>query len=282
MMSPAGTLFVIATPIGHRGDISERALKTLREVDLIAAEDTRNSGLLLAHFGIRTPMTALHEHNERRTSPLLIEKMQSGASIGLITDAGTPGISDPGALLVDAAFSAGVRVVPVPGPSALTALLSITGFGPTPVLFYGFLPPKSGQRVQVLEKLRPQEATLVFYEAPHRIEACMEAMIRVLGTDRRVVIGRELTKLFETVYRTTLGESLPWLASDPNRRRGEFVLAVEGAPPSEQPDLSSCDRLLQALMEKLSVGDAVRVASEATGLRRKALYDRALQLAERR
>ncbi|MDE1989625.1 MAG: 16S rRNA (cytidine(1402)-2'-O)-methyltransferase [Betaproteobacteria bacterium] len=282
MSQPAGTLYVIATPIGNRDDISARALRTLREVDLIAAEDTRNSGSLMAHFGIHTALAALHEHNERSASRGLLEKLESGLSVGLISDAGTPGISDPGALLVDAALAAGVRVVPIPGPSALTALLSVTGFAAGPALFYGFLPPKNGPRERALETLRTLQATLVFYEAPHRIEACMAALARVLGGERQVVIGRELTKLFETVHRTTLAGALEWLAEDPNHRRGEFVLAVESAPADDSPDASSCDRLLKALLEKLSVGDAVRVAMEATGLGRKALYERALVLSERR
>ncbi|MDE1942958.1 MAG: 16S rRNA (cytidine(1402)-2'-O)-methyltransferase [Betaproteobacteria bacterium] len=282
-MSPlAGTLYVIATPIGNRDDISARALKTLSEVDLIAAEDTRNSGSLMAHFGISTPLTALHEHNERSASSSLIEKLKSGRSIGLISDAGTPGISDPGTLLVDAALAAGIRVVPIPGASAQTALLSVCGLGPGPALFYGFLPPKSGARERALEKLRSLQATLVFYEAPHRIEACLAALSGALGGNRRVVIGRELTKLFETVHRTTLEDAQQWLAEDANHRRGEFVLAVEGAPADEGPDPASCDRLLKALLEKLSVGDAVRVATEATGLGRKTLYERALILSERR
>ncbi len=281
MTQPAGTLFVVATPIGHREDISARALNTLKEVDLIAAEDTRNSKAFLAHFGIRTPMTALHEHNERSATTHVLEKLKSGASVGLVTDAGTPGISDPGAFLVDAALAAGLRVVPVPGPSAVTALLSVAGFAPGPVLFYGFLPAKGGPREGILERLRPLQATLVFYEAPHRIEACMSALARALGGERRVVIGRELTKLFETVHRTTLDGALEWLSSDPNHRRGEFVLAVEGAREDESADASSTDRLLLALLEKLSLGDAVRVAVEATGLGRNALYERALQLSGR-
>ncbi len=280
MSQSSGTLFVVATPIGHREDISARALDTLRSVDLIAAEDTRNSGQLMQHYGIRTPLTALHEHNERSASATLIQKMQSGSSVALVSDAGTPAISDPGALLVEEAMAAGIRVVPIPGPSALTTLLSVSGFSARHFFFYGFLPVKAGARARELEGLKGLQATLVFYEAPHRIQDCLAALAEVLGGERRVVIGRELTKLFETVHKTTLAGALPWIEADPNRQRGEFVLAVEGASQPADTDPSRYDALLLALLEKLSLGDAVRIAMQVTGTGRKLLYERALQLTQ--
>ncbi len=280
MAQSSGTLFVVATPIGHREDISARALETLRKVDVIAAEDTRNSGPLMHHYGIHTPLVPLHEHNERSITASLIQKMESGLSVALISDAGTPAISDPGAILVDSALTHGLRVVPVPGPSALTALLSVSGFSARQFLFYGFLPIKAGARSRALEALKGLQATLVLYEAPHRIQDCLAALAQVLGGERRVVIGRELTKLFETVHRTTLAEALLWVDADPNHQRGEFVLAVEGATQPAETDPARHDALLLALLEKLSLGDAVRIATQATGAGRKLLYERALKLTQ--
>ena len=280
MSQSSGTLFVVATPIGHREDISARALDTLRSVQLIAAEDTRNSGLLMQHYGIRTPLTALHEHNERSLTATLVQKLQSGLSIALISDAGTPAISDPGALLVDEALTQGIRVVPIPGPSAVTTLLSASGFSARHFFFYGFLPVKAGARARELETLKGLQATLVFYEAPHRIRECLAALAEVLGEARRIVIGRELTKLFETVHRTTLAESLLWIDADLNHQRGEFALAVEGAQQPTDQDPARHDALLLMLLEKLSVGDAVRMAMQITGTGRKMLYERALKLTQ--
>ena len=280
MSQPPGSLFIVATPIGHREDISARALETLRTVALIAAEDTRNSGLLMQHFGIRTPLTALHEHNERSVSATLMQKLQSGLSVALISDAGTPAISDPGALLVESALAGGIRVVPIPGPSAVTALLSVSGFSARHFFFYGFLPVKAGARTRELATLAGLQATLVFYEAPHRIRECLAALAEVLGGERRIVIGRELTKLFETVHRTTLAGALNWIDADPNHQRGEFVLAVEGAQQPVDQDPARHDALLLALLEKLSLGDAVRIAMQVTGTGRKMLYERALQLTQ--
>jgi 16S rRNA (cytidine1402-2'-O)-methyltransferase len=274
-----GTLFIVATPIGNRADITTRALDTLRAVDLVAAEDTRNSGALLRHYGIDTPLTALHDHNERSATPALIQKLQSGLSVALISDAGTPGISDPGALLVDAALNAGITVTPIPGPSAVTTLMSACGFLQNSFLFYGFLPAKATARAHELQSLKTQPVTLVFYEAPHRIVECLGALEKAFGPERRLAIGRELTKVFETIHRCTLGEALLWIEADPNHQRGEFVLAVEGAPPQVNPDISTHDVLLQALLEKCSVSDAVRIAVKVSGENRSKLYARALALA---
>ena len=278
MSHSIGILFIVATPIGNRTDISARALDTLRTVSLVAAEDTRNSGALLRHYGIETPLTALHDHNERSAAPALIQKLQSGLSVALVSDAGTPGISDPGALLVDAALNAGITVTPIPGPSAVTTLMSACGFLQNSFLFVGFLPAKASARAHELLSLKTQTATLVFYEAPHRIVECLSAFGEAFGLERRLVIGRELTKVFETVHRCTLGEALLWIEEDPNHQRGEFVLAIEGAPPQEAPDVSTHDVLLQDLLEKLSVSDAVRLAVKITGENRSKLYARALEL----
>jgi 16S rRNA (cytidine1402-2'-O)-methyltransferase len=278
MNAMAGTLYVVATPIGNLGDISPRALEVLRNVTLIAAEDTRTSGNLLKHFGIATPTVALHDHNERSATPGLVEKLQKGASIALVSDAGTPAISDPGAFLVDAALTAGMKVVPIPGPSAFATLLSASGMGDGPFLFYGFLPAKAGLRERALASLRTFPYTLVFHEAPHRICESVEAMASCLGGERRVVLGRELTKLFESIHRCTLAEARRWLEADANRQKGEFVIAVEGASFTQETDPARHDVLLRALLEKLGPGDAVRIAVKVTGENRDNLYARALAL----
>ncbi len=280
MHEPGATLYVVATPIGNLKDLSPRAQATLQQVDWIAAEDTRNTGHLLRHLGIEKPLLAYHAHNERSASHLLIQKLQAGESIALVSDAGTPGVSDPGATLVAAALLAGIPVVPIPGPSAVVTLLSAAGFPPGPFLFYGFLPVKSGQRQRALASLQSQPWTLVFYEAPHRIQATLQALLDTLGGERRLCIGRELTKLFETIHCTTLAEGLSWLASDPYHLKGEFVLAVEGAASAPPEEAAQHDRLLLALLSHLSVGDSVRIAMQATGAGRNALYQRALWLAQ--
>lgn len=274
------TLYVVATPIGNLNDLSPRAQSTLGQVDWIAAEDTRNTGHLLRHLGIEKPLLSYHAHNERNASHLLLQKLQGGESIALVSDAGTPGISDPGAQVVAAALAAGIPVVPIPGPSAVVTLLSAAGFPPGPFLFYGFLPVKTGLRQRVLTTLNAQPWTLVFYEAPHRIQATLQALRDTLGGDRRVCIGRELTKLFETVHCSTLAQAIDWLACDPYHQKGEFVLAVEAAPPSPPEETTQHDRLLRALLQQVSVGDAVRIAMQATGAGRNALYQRALWLAQ--
>ncbi|MBU3736241.1 MAG: 16S rRNA (cytidine(1402)-2'-O)-methyltransferase, partial [Methylobacterium sp.] len=230
-MSHSGTLYVVATPIGNLQDITLRALETLKTVDLVAAEDTRHTARLLTHFGLQKKTMALHEHNERRAGEQVIRALQSGRNVALVTDAGTPGISDPGAVLVDMAHAAGVTVVPLPGPCAAATALSAGGLVQPHFLFYGFLPAAGGQRRNAIESLRELAATLVFYEAPHRILDSVADLAELLGPARTIVFARELTKTFETIHRTTLGAAAEWLQADANRRRGEFVLLVEGRAP---------------------------------------------------
>lgn len=278
MTSAPGILYVVATPIGNLADLTPRAREVLSSVEAIAAEDTRTSGVLLHHWGIATRMLALHAHNEAAASQTVIQKLQKGESIAIITDAGTPGISDPGSLLVAKAHALGITVCPVPGASAVIALLSASGFQGE-FLFVGFLPTQAGARKTRLEALAKLPFTLVFYEAPHRILKSMETLAQTLGAERVVVIGRELTKRFETIHRTTLGAAVEWLEADDNHQRGEFVLAVAGASESpENLDESAQDELLLALLEKLGVNDAVKIAMQITGAKRNALYQRALEL----
>jgi 16S rRNA (cytidine1402-2'-O)-methyltransferase len=274
-----GTLFVVATPIGHLDDMTARAVTVLQQVDLIAAEDTRTSRPLLDRYGIMAPTLSLHQHNERKQALLLVEKLQAGLDIALISDAGTPAVSDPGARLVDEILRQGGKVVPIPGPSAVTALLSVAGLSCPRFCFYGFLSAKNGERQKELRALRHEPFALVFYEAPHRIQATLEALLQEWGGERRVVIGRELTKRFETVVRLTLAEAVQWVTADANHQRGEFVLALD---PGSSPDVEALnddqDRWLRALLQRLPVKEAVQVMVEAGGGARNALYERALQL----
>jgi 16S rRNA (cytidine1402-2'-O)-methyltransferase len=274
---PQGALYVVATPIGNLADITLRALHVLGLVDRIAAEDTRNSGQLLARYGISKPLIAVHQHNERTAAQRIVEYLQAGERIAYVSDAGTPGISDPGAKLVDAARDAGLPVIPLPGASALVTALCAAGDWVATFSFLGFLPPKAKQRATLLQQLAGHTHALVFYEAPHRIVETVEALGEVLGGTRRLLIARELTKLHEALHRCTLAEGPAWLAADPNRQRGEFVLVVEGATPQPAGEHDH-DALLGALLEELSVSSAAKVAATLTGASRNALYTRALQL----
>ena len=277
-MQNFGTLYVVATPIGNLADISQRALDTLRQVDLIAAEDTRHSGQMLVRMGISTRMTALHEHNEQRATPALIAALQYGQNIALITDAGTPAISDPGALLVAAAHEAGVRVVPIPGASAAVAALSAAGFTAPGWLFYGFLPARASARRNALQDLAQLPWTLVFYEAPHRITECIADLYAVLG-ERRLVIARELTKLYESVHALPLSEAAAWLAADSQRQRGEFVLMLSGAQPIKMDESESQLRdTLKVLLEELPLKQAAHLAARLTGVKKNICYQLALSM----
>lgn len=278
--SPArpGTLYVVATPIGNLRDISLRALDILKSADLVAAEDTRTTATLLAAHGIEARLTAYHEHNEKRAAEALVERLLAGASVALVSDAGTPGISDPGTVLVAAARAAGIPVEPIPGASAALAVLSASGMDAPHWLFHGFLPAKAGARRKALEALRDVPQALVFYEAPHRIEECVADLAEVLGGERQACIGRELTKRFETLHRCTLGEAGPWLAADENRRRGEFVLLVAGAEPEIGDELAAARPVLAALLTELPASQAARLAARITGARKNRLYDEALRL----
>jgi 16S rRNA (cytidine1402-2'-O)-methyltransferase len=272
-----GTLYVVATPIGNLGDISERALETLRAADVIACEDTRHTRHLLDHFGIRAPAFALHQHNEREAAEKVVALLAAGKRVALVSDAGTPGISDPGARAVAAVRAAGHRVVPLPGPSAASVALSAAGLADARYLFAGFLPTKAGARGTAIAELAAVPAALVFYEAPHRVEETVAELATRLEPMRTLVIARELTKQFEQIAVMPLAEGPAWLADDDNRRRGEFVLIVSGPPPREGLDAES-DRVLQALLAELPTKQAAKLAAEITGQAKNALYQRALEI----
>ena len=277
-----GTLYVVATPIGNLGDISRRAIDVLSQVDVIAAEDTRVTQKLLAALNLQTRLISLREHNEAREAERIIAWLQEGKSVAQVSDAGTPSVSDPGAVLVDAVRRAGLRVVPIPGANAAIAALSASGFTRAQFLFYGFLPPKSGQRKSALGELREQTATLVFYEAPHRIVECVDDLLTVFGPDRQIVLARELTKTFEQIHRCPLGEAPAWLAADNNHQRGEFVLLVAGAPEAAKDEDVPAEalRVLTILLAELPVKQASSLAAEITGANRKKLYQAALDMRE--
>ncbi len=269
---------MVATPIGNLGDITLRALETLKSVDVIAAEDTRVSRKLLAHFGIQTELIAAHEHNEREASQRLVAFLSQGRSVALISDAGTPAVSDPGAIAVAQVRAAGFRVVPIPGASALTAALSATGLQCDAFCFHGFLPSRKGERENALELIRAQPELQVFYEAPHRIAECMASLATVFGADRRIGIARELTKLYEQVHVCRLDEASAWLEQSENHRRGEFVLLVEGHPQRETREDADSRHTLEVLLRELPLKQAVGLAAEITGAKKNALYEQALKL----
>ena len=272
-------LYVVATPIGNLQDITLRALEVLKTVDVIAAEDTRHTSHLLSHFAIQKKLIAVHEHNEQKSAQILLERLRAGGSIALVTDAGTPGISDPGAIVVDVLREAGVKVVPVPGASAVIAALSASGITANGYVFYGFLPASGSQRRKILETLKGYSSTLVFYEAPHRIIECVEDLAKVLGGERRITIARELTKTFETFHRCALQDAKGWLESDPNQQRGEFVLLVEAAAVVEEADISEdAERILRLLLADFPLKQAVKLATEITGVKKNILYEFALKL----
>jgi len=270
------TLFIVATPIGNLGDITLRALETLKAVDAIACEDTRHARRLLDHYGIGTPLLAVHEHNEAQAAEKLIALLAAGKSVALISDAGTPAVSDPGARAVAAVRRAGHRVVPIPGPNAAIAALSAAGLE-GPFYFAGFLPAKVGARRTALEALKAIPATLVFYEAPHRIEETVADLVGLLEADREIVIAREITKLFEQIERMPLPAAPAWLAADENRRRGEFVLLVSAPPPRAGLD-AEAERILTLLLAELPVKQAAKLAAAITGQARNELYAWALKL----
>ncbi len=275
---PTGALYVVATPIGNLADISARALMVLCIADAVACEDTRNTGLLLSRYGLSKSLFAAHEHNEREVAQTIIARLQRGERVALVSDAGTPAVSDPGARIVDAVLDAGCPVIPIAGPSAAVTALSASGLLAAAFHFAGFLPSKEKQRDGVLASLASLPATLVFYEAPHRVVATLDALLRAFGPERRVVIARELSKLFEQVHRCPLAEAGAWLAADANRQRGEFVLLVEGHA-DEVDDLAEARRLLAILMEAVPVSQAAALAAKITGQKKNALYALALQMA---
>lgn len=266
------TLHVVATPIGHLGDLSPRALETLRGVDAICAEDTRHTRQLLAHFGVERPLVALHQHNEEAQVAQLVERLRAGQSLALVSDAGTPLVSDPGYRLVRAVRAAGIPVSPVPGACAAIAALSVAGLASDRFAFEGFLPAKGGARRERLARLAAEPRTLIFYESAHRIEASLADMAAAFGEDRHAVLARELTKLFETVLDGALGELRQRVAEDPNQRKGEFVLIVDGAGEDADARIVEGRRLYAKLADHLPPSTAAKLAAELSGAPRKALY----------
>ena len=271
------TLYVVATPIGNLADISMRAVEILRVAGVIAAEDTRVTRRLLDHYGITARLIAVHEHNEQRAAGEVLDILASGASVALVSDAGTPGISDPGARLVAMTHAAGYAVCPVPGASAAAAAVSASGFLSPHFLFYGFLPAREGARRKALATLAALPYTLVFYEAPHRVADCVGDLTAILGAQRRILFARELTKLFEETQVCVLADAAAWLAANDHRTKGEFVLVVEGASGSA-PAGADFDKTLSALLEELPLKQAVALAMKITGAARNDLYERALTL----
>ena len=276
MTNEYAALYVVPTPLGNLADLTRRAEEVLRTVSWVAAEDTRHSGPLLKQLGAQARTIPAHQHNEHEAAARIVEKLQGGESVALISDAGTPGISDPGARIVAAVRAAGCKIIPLPGPCAATTALSASGLLDEHFMFYGFLPSKGGQRRQALEALREQPCALLFYEAPHRVLETVEDMATVFG-NRTLVIARELTKLFESIHALPLGEALAWLKEDGNRQRGEFVLMLSGAPA--EADNGEGERVLKLLLaEGLPVKQASKLAAQITGMAKNALYERALAL----
>ncbi len=277
--SQKGTLFVVATPIGNLEDISARAIRVLNEVSLIAAEDTRHSARLMQHFGIATPLAACHEHNERDQGGRFISRLQAGEDVALISDAGTPLISDPGYHLVRQARAAGYAVVPVPGACALIAALSAAGLPSDRFIFEGFLPAKAVGRRARLEQVKEEPRTLIFYEAPHRILECLEDLRSVFGDERPALLAREITKTFETLQGMPLVDLHNWVASDSNQQRGECVVVVAGwqAPESDAAVSSEALRVLDLLLKDMPLKRAAALAAEITGVRKNLLYQVALE-----
>lgn len=273
-------LYVVATPIGNLADISERALSVLRSVDLIAAEDTRHTRQLLMHFTINKPLFSVHDHNEQQRIEKVIAELSAGQSIALVSDAGTPLISDPGFHVVQAVREAGFKVVPVPGPCALVTALSAAAMPTDRFCFEGFLPAKSSGRKKQLQKVEDETRTLVFYESPHRIVDSLTDMAEVFGADRQITVAREITKTFETFYTGSLAQTLEWMQGDANQQRGEFVLVVAGAPEKEDEEAAavSAEKVLKVLLAELPVKQAAALCAKVTGQKKNALYQQALEL----
>ena len=278
-------LYVVATPIGNLGDITLRAIEVLKSATVIAAEDTRVTRVLLNHFGIKTRVIAVHEHNERNAADGLVNLLQQGDSVALVTDAGTPAVSDPGAVVVNAVRLAGFTVIPVPGASAVIAALSASGEGEHGFTFAGFLPSGTGDRKRALESWKSCTHALVFYETPHRIVEMVAALQEAFGDEREIVLAREITKKFESIHRVKLGEAGAWLAADANNIRGEFVVIVANASIGEPlegktPEDQELERTLAILLEELPLKQAVAMAVKITGEKKNKVYDLALTLKE--
>ncbi|OYV21783.1 MAG: 16S rRNA (cytidine1402-2'-O)-methyltransferase [Methylococcaceae bacterium NSP1-1] len=280
MLTEFGKLYVVATPIGNLADISYRAVEVLKQVDLIAAEDTRHVKMLLQHYGITNKLVSLHQHNEDKASPVLLEKLRAGQSIALVSDAGTPLLSDPGMPLVKMVKDAGLDVVPIPGACALIVALSAAGLPVTQFSFEGFLPRTSSARKVFFNEKVMSPKTWVFYESCHRILASLQDMAEILPLDRQIVIARELTKLHETIVKTSLGKALELVGQNDNMRKGEFVVIVDGAAADKNEHIITAEqeKLLQVLLRECSIKTAVAMAVEITGVRKKLLYQAALAM----
>lgn len=273
-----GILYIVATPIGNLQDISQRALQVLEQVDLVAAEDTRHSGLLLSHYGIKKPFFALHDHNEQQKAEILCEKLLQGTTIALISDAGTPLISDPGFHLVRKCRQAGIKIVPIPGACAAIAGLCASGIASDRFCFEGFLPAKSKARCDKLENLAKEDRTLIFYESTHRILDCLADMEKVFGAERYVVLARELTKTWETIHGDEVGALRQWVSEDQNRSKGEMVLIVEGKVNSEEESFSpEAVKALTLIAKELPLKKAAAIVAELYGYKKNALYQFGLE-----
>jgi 16S rRNA (cytidine1402-2'-O)-methyltransferase len=280
-MLKKSALYVVATPIGNLSDISLRALDILAKVDVVAAEHIQNSRHLLVAHSITAKLISLHQHNEIAVTDKILALLDSGKCIALVTDAGTPGISDPGAILVKRVREHGYPVIPIPGANAAVCALSAAGIINPHFLFYGFLPTKTGLRKRELTTLKSQHCTLIFYEAPHRILECVADMMAIFGAQRQLTIARELTKLFETIHVGTLGDTLAWLQADTHQQKGEFVLLLSGADILDKSEISEQARhTLKCLLIDLPLKQAVKLATEITGENKNTLYQLALDLKE--
>ena len=276
-----GKLYVVPTPVGNLDDMTFRAIRVLKDADLVLAEDTRTSAQLLKHFNIATPLTTCHEHNESNKIDILIQRLLNGENLALISDAGTPLISDPGFKLVRAAQEHNIRVIPVPGACAAIAALSSVGLPSDRFSFEGFLPSRQSQRLSQLEKLKDETQTLIFYEAPHRILESVKDMAQVFGADRPVGFAREITKTFETIKKMTLAELVQFIEADHNQQKGEIVLVIGGATEEKDLEQEKLDQLLTRLLQDLSVKAASQLAADLTGIKKKVAYQRALELSNK-
>ncbi|NQY27156.1 MAG: 16S rRNA (cytidine(1402)-2'-O)-methyltransferase [Piscirickettsiaceae bacterium] len=274
----SASLYIVATPIGNLSDMSQRAIEILQSVDVIAAEDTRHSGILLQHFAIKTPSISLHDHNEQQRSETLLVRLQQGESVALISDAGTPLISDPGYKLVSLVREHGIPVVPVPGSCAVIAALSASGLPSDRFTFEGFLPSKQGARQQTLQSLVDESRTMIFYDAPRRLQATLADMVEIFGGERQACIARELTKLHETIVTQPLAELLAWVSDDSNQRKGECVLLVEGIKQKKDSSETEINRVLSLLLKELPVKKAAAITASLLEVSKNTAYDMALKL----
>ena len=274
-----GTLFIVATPIGNLDDITFRAIETLKSVDLVLAEDTRHSQKILNHFDIKTPISAFHDYNEREKCTTVIDKLKQGVSIALISDAGTPLISDPGYVLVSAAKKNSIKVTPIPGPSALIAALSVSGVPSDSFSFFGFLPSRQNARIKSLRMFTSRPETIIVYESPKRILATLADMLLVFGKEREICLAKELTKTFETILTTNIPSLIDYISADPNHQKGEFVLLISSTAKKAQLELDQqLDKLLPVLRGEMGASKAAKLAAKITGIDKKYCYQRAIEL----